>query len=89
VSFGSSDRLDVVTVGIDGRLRHRSLLGEKWSADWDDLGIDAAGAPLLAQSDGNIYFFVSGENDEVRHAVINGTNVVIKWDIRDSIRTLD
>jgi hypothetical protein len=89
VSFGSSDRLDVVAVGIDGRLRHRSLLGEKWSADWDDLGIDAAGAPLLAQSDGNIHLFVSGEKDEVRHAVINGTNVATKWDIRDSIRTLD
>ncbi|KAK4172342.1 hypothetical protein QBC36DRAFT_294463 [Triangularia setosa] len=33
-----ADRLDVLAVGRDARLKHRALIGQKWAEEWQDLG---------------------------------------------------
>ncbi|KAF3913290.1 hypothetical protein ABW20_dc0100816 [Dactylellina cionopaga] len=34
----SADRLDILVVGKDDRLKHRALIGFNWAPDWEDLG---------------------------------------------------
>ena len=34
----STNRLDVVAVGTDDRLKHRALIGQTWAPQWQDLG---------------------------------------------------
>ena len=34
----SVDRLDVLAVGTDDRLKHRALVGQTWAPEWQDLG---------------------------------------------------
>ncbi|RSL78847.1 hypothetical protein CEP52_017595 [Fusarium oligoseptatum] len=39
-------RLDVLAVGIDGRLKHQSRIGKSWAGGWEDLGGHFESAPL-------------------------------------------
>ena len=40
------DRLDVVIVGTDDRLKHKALIGSDWSPEWQDLGGAFNSTPL-------------------------------------------
>ncbi|KAK4164292.1 hypothetical protein QBC43DRAFT_317914 [Cladorrhinum sp. PSN259] len=34
----ANDRLDVLAIGADDRLKHRALIGTTWAPEWQDLG---------------------------------------------------
>ncbi|KAK0739513.1 hypothetical protein B0T21DRAFT_285148 [Apiosordaria backusii] len=38
VFVAGADRLDVLAVGRDDRLKHRALIGQTWAEEWQDLG---------------------------------------------------
>nr|RBQ84436.1 hypothetical protein FVER53263_21071 [Fusarium verticillioides] len=41
-----NSRIDVLAVGIDGRLKHQARIGKTWAQDWEDLGGYFESAPL-------------------------------------------
>ncbi|KAF4433752.1 putative Sialidase [Fusarium austroafricanum] len=64
-----NSRIDVLAVGIDGRLKHQARIGKTWAQDWEDLGGYFKSAPLaLTLGDStNITVFGLGPNGTVLH----------------------
>ena len=47
ILVSSTDRLDVLIIGTDDRLKHRALIGSVWSPAWEDLGGAFNSTPLV------------------------------------------
>ncbi|KAI9154823.1 hypothetical protein HJFPF1_07382 [Paramyrothecium foliicola] len=71
------DRVDVVAVGTDGKLKHNALLGDEWLDDWEDLGGFFNSAPSMIQISGGkkISVFGIGPNADIIHG---------QWELGDA-----
>jgi len=63
-----SDRVDVLGVGSDDHLYHKSLAGSNWSSNWDDLGGPVNSCPagiLFSGGSSQAAIFGVGMNGEL------------------------
>ncbi|KAH7311462.1 hypothetical protein B0I35DRAFT_514232 [Stachybotrys elegans] len=74
------DRLDVLAVGTDGRLKKMTLLGGEWQARWEDLGGFFHSAPLVVRlPEARVAVFGIGEDGEVIHGLWDVSGDEAAW----------
>ncbi|KAK0617503.1 hypothetical protein B0T14DRAFT_525324 [Immersiella caudata] len=72
VATRQGDRVDVVALGTGDTLMHRVLVGGRWTANWEDLGVFGNSAPLAVNLTTNpeaVSLFVLGTNGEMNQTV--------------------
>ena len=75
VVTGSSaaPRLDVVALGTNDRLQHRTMVGTEWAMDWEDLGVFGNSAPMLVNISSTqpqrVAVFVIGDDGQVNQTM--------------------
>ena len=62
-------RLDVVALGLDGKIKHKTFQNGKWRNDWDDLGVSGNSAPLLLKYEVKPGLGVEGRNKTMMAAI--------------------
>lgn len=68
----ASGRVDVLALGDKDTLMHRTLIGNEWSPEWEDLDIFGDSAPTLANfttKPETVGLYVMGTNGEVNQTV--------------------
>jgi len=63
---GSSGNIEVVAVGSNGHLKYGKFDGSNWGG-WEDMGINANGAPFMRSVQGKIFLVYEVENREIEY----------------------
>lgn len=67
-------RIDVVALGTNDRVHHRTMRGMKWVSEWEDLGVEGNSAPMLVhygsskEGPERVGLFVVGYDNQVHQA---------------------
>ncbi|KAK3989379.1 hypothetical protein QBC44DRAFT_381592 [Cladorrhinum sp. PSN332] len=66
---GTAERVDVLVVGMDDRLKHKALVGSVWGTEWNDLGGSFSSAPSgFVTKEGRAVVYGLASNGSVFHA---------------------
>jgi len=81
----STDRLDVLIVGTDDRLKHRALIGSKWAPGWQDLGGAFNSTPLAVRLVPNkVTVYGLSDNGSLLHSTWTTTDSEYDWEGKDN-----